>query len=195
MASVTEIILDMVKDEAVALSKIANAMMCSRPESYRRFRELNSCDTRIIDRESKSSDNANDRKKLFGMLSKLKKEGFISKRGNGTNSFWSITNDGLRKLSSFKNREKDLRSYLEYIKEETDKLIIVAFDIPERLRFHRAWLRDALKFLGFNMIQKSVWMGNIKIPEEFISDLRRKGVLEYVDIFEAGNRGTLQSLK
>jgi phenylacetic acid degradation operon negative regulatory protein len=128
------------------------------------------------------------------MLRHLNREGFISSKDREGGSSWIITAAGLEKLKSLKSKSKDLKSYLDYKKERVDKLVIVAFDIPERLRYHRAWLRDALKFLGFNLFQKSVWMGNVAIPEDFISDLKRKGIAGYVDIFEAGSKGTLNRL-
>ena len=54
-------------------------------------------------------------------------------------------------------------------------------------------LRDILRMLGFNLIHKSVWIGKVKLPERFIADLQRLGILEYVEILEVTKSGTLES--
>jgi len=45
--------------------------------------------------------------------------------------------------------------------------------------------------LGFTMLQKSLWIGSNKIPEEFIEDLKEWKIIEYVHIFEVTKKGTL----
>ena len=71
------------------------------------------------------------------------------------------------------------------------RLVIVAFDIPERVRRYRDWFRSVLENLGLTMIQKSVWMGKIKIPKALIDDLAELKLIDFVEIFEVGNEGSL----
>lgn len=74
------------------------------------------------------------------------------------------------------------------------KLKIFAYDIPEREKQKRAWLREVLRLLGFRMLQKSLWIGKSKIPEGFLQDLRKKEIMDHVHIFEISKTGTLKEL-
>ena len=55
--------------------------------------------------------------------------------------------------------------------------------------------RSALTYLEFKMIQRSVWIGKSKIPDQFLKDLRAVGLIETVEIFEVGKSGSLRYLK
>jgi len=83
----------------------------------------------------------------------------------------------------------------KYKSQSNDTLKIVIFDIPEREREKRDWLRIALKNLNFNMVQKSVWIGKAKLPKEFVQDLNRMNIFTYVEIFAVTKAGSLRSLK
>src|SRR3990167_838001 len=75
-----------------------------------------------------------------------------------------------------------------------NRLIIVIFDIPERERRKRAWLRLALKNIGLKLIQRSVWMGKVKIPKEFLDDIRELHLVNFVEIFEITKSGSLNQV-
>ena len=72
--------------------------------------------------------------------------------------------------------------------------IIVSYDIPVLFNRERDGLRNVLKVLGFKMVHKSVWVGKVKLPEQFISMLEKCGILEYVEILKVTKRGSLQSV-
>ena len=74
-------------------------------------------------------------------------------------------------------------------RDDTTKVII--FDIPEKERYKRDWIRVSLLQLGFKMLQKSVWIGKVKIPEEFINDLKFMKIHSCVHIFSAEKLGTI----
>jgi hypothetical protein len=44
------------------------------------------------------------------------------------------------------------------------------------------------------MVQKSLWLGKVKIPEEFLVDIRKLSLLDYVEIFEITKTGSLKNL-
>jgi len=44
------------------------------------------------------------------------------------------------------------------------------------------------------MIQKSVWVGKIALPEEFLRDLHRLQLISYVEIFEVTRAGSLKHI-
>src|SRR3989344_1531362 len=106
----------------------------------------------------------NDRKrKLIVFISKMKHDGLIGKLENGK---FEISKKGVDKLNKLKN-SLPVRFYE---KTEDGGPIIISFDIPERLRRKRNWLREVIKNLGFKMIHQSVWVGKGKIPSDFIID-------------------------
>ena len=63
--------------------------------------------------------------------------------------------------------------------------MIVAFDIPEREKRKRGWLRRELANLGFEMLQKSIWLGPSPVPKDFIQSLRDAELLGYIKFFRA----------
>jgi DNA-binding transcriptional regulator PaaX len=86
-----------------------------------------------------------------------------------------------------------LRQFLHFYKKIFDnKLKVIIFDIPEKERHKREWLRVSLLALGFSFLQQSVWMGKNKIPESFIVDLRDRKLLPCVEIFEINQKGTIE---
>ncbi|MFH1188379.1 MAG: CRISPR-associated endonuclease Cas2 [bacterium] len=133
------------------------------------------------------SDTARERKKqnFYCLLSKLKKEGFVEKN----ESNYTLTRLGRWKL-------KQLSLYLpfktSYKQEKDSSFKIIIFDIPEKKRYKRDWLRSVLTELGFQKLQRSVWAGKKKVPEDFINDLKEFQLLEYIDIFAVTKTGTIK---
>ena len=81
----------------------------------------------------------------------------------------------------------------QYDKGET-ALVIVSFDIPEEFRKKRDWLREVLRNLDFEMVHKSVWIGQSKIPSRMIKDLEIMDMFDYLQIFEVTKSGTLRKI-
>ena len=78
-----------------------------------------------------------------------------------------------------------------YPKEKDDSPKIVIFDIPERYKSKRNWLRSCLVNLNFKLLQKSVWLGKTKIPIAFIKDIKDLGIFSYIHIFSINKSGTI----
>lgn len=129
------------------------------------------------------------RHSFYSTLSYLKKDGMIEKAGDK----WRITPRGKEKLIALKIHKRP--EHERYKSEHDDILKIVMFDIPEKERWKRDWLRDALTMLGFRLVQKSVWAGKKRIPKEFLEDLARYNILDYVDMFTVTKSGSLRSWK
>ena len=72
--------------------------------------------------------------------------------------------------------------------------MIFAFDVPEKEKRKRGWLRTVLRRLDFTMIQKSVWVGKSKIPQEFLEDIYRFKMVDFVEIFEVSKTGSLRHI-
>lgn len=122
-----------------------------------------------------------ERQKFYNLLSRLKKDGFISK----SDSKWFITRKGKDKL---------IKAQSTYSSEEDKTFKIVAFDIPETKSADRRWLRKALRDLGFKFLQKSLWIGKVIIPMRFIDELQEHKIINNVQIFEITKKGTLAEL-
>lgn len=126
----------------------------------------------------------NFRKYLF----KLKSDGFILE--NSSKQIY-LSKKGKNKLTKFKNSfslNKDL-----YKKREGDRVVVVSYDIPIAFNRERNILRDMLQTLGFNLVHKSVWVGKVLLPEQFVTDLNKLGIIDYVEILEVTKNGTLKS--
>ncbi len=126
--------------------------------------------------------------RFYALLHKLKKQGLVDKHKAQNGNLWKITASGLSKLRMFKSRK------INYAQAEDNSFKIIVFDIPEKERNKRNWLREILKLLGFKMLQKSVWIGKKKIPEQFLTDLRKKQLLSYIHILEVSKSGTIKEL-
>ena len=125
------------------------------------------------------------------MLWKLRKQGLIEKQ----NKRWRITQKGKEHKIAILARWKIELPSRKYNPEKSEELKLVIFDVPEKERRKRVWLRYALLRLGFKRLQKSVWVGRVKIPESFLKDLNRINLLEYVEIFAITKTGSLRHVE
>ena len=106
---------------------------------------------------------------------------------------WQITHKGKKRLAGL--HEKTNRYELprrDYSKQKSKDLLIVSFDVPEQERRKRNWLRSHLIEFGLSPLQKSVWMGRVVLPEEFLRDLKKYGILPYVHVFSINQKGTIR---
>jgi phenylacetic acid degradation operon negative regulatory protein len=130
------------------------------------------------------------KKGLRDAIYSLKKDGLISRASTGE---ISITTEGRKFLSKVKKEILPIGKYVNSKEILPDKsLKIIIFDIPEKERRKRDWLRSVIKNLGFRQLQQSVWAGNNPIPEDFIEDLNEFNLLQFVEIFSVGKRGTIE---
>jgi CRISPR-associated endonuclease Cas2 len=63
-------------------------------------------------------------------------------------------------------------SFASCFKKDDPKNLIVMYDIPHNLKKERDWLRRHLVKFGYNMIQKSVWVGPSPLPKDFLRYLK-----------------------
>jgi len=139
---------------------------------------------------------ANKKKKqnFYNLLYKLREEELILRRQKGKGCFFKITSEGKKILEALKLKKMNALPPVEYKSESDNLLKIVIFDIPEKERRKRDWLRDVLKNLKFEMLQKSAWAGKIKLPQAFLEDLERLNLLSFVEIFAISRTGSLKQL-
>lgn len=131
------------------------------------------------------------RKSFHSLIYKLKKDGLVAQSGGHS---LHLTHRGKKKLEILKTRLSKSLPEKIYEKESDDKFKIVIFDIPEQQRHKRNWLRATLIGLDFIMLQKSVWFGKNKIPEDLLEDLEELELLPFVEIFEISKKGTIKPI-
>jgi DNA-binding transcriptional regulator PaaX len=119
----------------------------------------------------------------------------IEKEVRERNSIWKITKSGRAKLKALKEKSLFSPATILYRKRSDTELKIIIFDIPEMERKKRTWLRQALRTLEFNMLQRSVWVGKKKIPKEFLRDLNERDLLPYVHVFAVNKTGTIRTVQ
>ncbi|MFA6136085.1 MAG: CRISPR-associated endonuclease Cas2 [Candidatus Paceibacterota bacterium] len=122
------------------------------------------------------------------MIYRLKKDGLIEQKEG---LIIKITKKAKKLINRVSNNQSPA---LDYKKEAGNNVILIAFDVPEKFKRKRAWLRSAVKNIGFEMLQKSVWIGKIKIPKKFVEDLEKMRINEYVEILEIGKMGTIKKI-
>lgn len=144
-------------------------------------------DKRIAERDKRQMAFAN-LKQVNNVIYRLQKEGLITKRGD----LMPILNSKGRKL--MRELRGSVGAFPEpntYNFESGEKLTLIIFDIPEKQKAKRAWLRNVLKYLDYKMIQKSVWLGANKFPAEAVADFEALNLLNCVHIFSIDKSGTL----
>ncbi|MDP3093245.1 MAG: CRISPR-associated endonuclease Cas2 [bacterium] len=119
-----------------------------------------------------------NRQKYFSQLIYyLKKRGLIRINNLQSRKAIAITPMGLEKISEIKyeNSKKD--------KRRDGKWQMITFDVPEKKRRLRDLLRSNLIFLGYRMLQKSIWVCPFDVKSETEKFLREYSLDPYVKIF------------
>ncbi len=119
-------------------------------------------------------------------LSRLKKQGIVEGAGWG---LWQLTKKGREVTHS----EKEKRMAYERIRHisQSKKDTIIIFDVPEKKRKMRDYLRFELVSLGYAQLQKSVWIGGGPLPKEFMEFVREKKLIDTMHIFTIAKAGTV----
>jgi len=149
------------------------------PDSYKRIRRYQW--TGQV--EDKNDREKRERRNFANLVNYLVKQGFVEKQEKKGIKLLRLTKSGKERLG------KSICH--QYQAKPSDKTIIVIFDIPEKFKHKRNWLRQRLVEMDFKKVQNSVWMARVKLPSEFINDLRNLKMLSYVEIFSAQKIGTL----
>ena len=129
-------------------------------------------------------------RQVNNILYKLKRDGLIEGKAG---VIPILTREGKYYLEDLMG--KIYKNYLppfdKYKKHKGKGSKIIIFDIPEKYRNKRNWIRCVLRDLDYEMIQKSAWRGLNNLPTELILDLKKFDLLEYVHIFSIKEDGTM----
>ena len=135
-----------------------------------------------------------ERQRFHDLYYRLRKQGLITEVSHDGERTITMHKRGRAKLELLRNAASYAFPRPVYEKIAGKDVKIIIFDIPERERRKRAWLRAVLKHIGFTMVQKSVWVGKYAIPSEFLEDLERMRLLAYVQILAVTRSGSLHPM-
>jgi phenylacetic acid degradation operon negative regulatory protein len=115
------------------------------------------------------------------ILARLQKQGYVERN----DLMWRITEKGRIYLENRLVGRLPRYSKRDAANTAKEKNMIIIFDIPEKLRGKRNWLREELTRLGFSMLQKSVWFGPSPLPKTCVQHFKDLNVLPYIKFFRA----------
>ena len=113
---------------------------------------------------------------LSVILHRLKAKGLVRKEGNE----YRPTRKGrffLKKVSE--TLEKNSRAW-------DGKWRLITFDIPEKFRKERNWLRHSLQTAQYKMLHRSVFVGKFPLDEDLYKSIYRKKLDGYMRILTVG---------
>lgn len=119
------------------------------------------------------------------ILARLQAQGLVECRRRGRQTYWRLTTAG---------RGVTARQTPAAPPQIDGKTRLVCFDIPERERAKRRWLRGELIALGYRPLQKSVWIGDAPLPQDFMASLDTLDLRGAVHVLMVASQGTLTEL-
>lgn len=127
---------------------------------------------------------------FYTKLNQFKRNGLIEKGTLGEDTSWQISKKG----KDFLNKKRDkFNAYLTA--PISPRMKIVSYDIPEKYRRGRGWLRSVLKLMDYEMVHQSVWIGRKVLPKDFFEVIANEGLEEYLKIFEVTKSGSLNPVR
>lgn len=125
---------------------------------------------------------------LSSILSRLKRQGLVSWNGSLRDARWQLTRRGKAFLQKTNAASKPIPDL-----PPTDGIVrIVTFDVPEKQRGKRNWLRTALISCDYQALQKSVYSGTRPLPAQIIREIDDLGLAQFVHIAGISKTGTLE---
>ena len=118
---------------------------------------------------------------FHSILQRLQKQKLVARNIEG----WYITDLGKKFIHKVNYNTRPV------LLPEDGVIRLVIFDIPERDRKKRLWLRIELASCGYEILQKSVWLGRRPLPQYFLEALEELSLRKFVHIVSVERAGTL----
>lgn len=109
-------------------------------------------------------------------LSRLHKNGYLNNSAVG----WSITQKGRK----YPQNTRALDYIASPFNKDSPSSMIISFDIPEKDRAKRHWLRNQIKIFGYKMLQQSLWIGPSPLPSLFLKRLEDLNIRKSIKTFK-----------
>ena len=119
-------------------------------------------------------------------LSRLKKQGMVENEGRGV---WGLTKKGMALAFGAENKKKEYERARGSSRSRKDTIVI--FDVPEDRKKMRDYLRSELVALGYEQLQKSVWIGGGPLPTAFMEFVRERRLVDTMHVFTIAKKGTV----
>ncbi len=152
---------------------------------------------RIEDRQSLAGQQLvmlrENKKRCRALIKRLEQQGLIEHVQKRGKIFINITERGTSRLARIQER-KTIKEAPMTAQAKNARWIIIVFDIPEKKRCKRDWIRRTLNTMGFTMIQRSVWMGQTILPKAFVENITKQDIAPYVEILEVTREGSVDRL-
>lgn len=135
-----------------------------------------------------------DRQQFYHTLNHLKRQGLVVSKSGKEGSRWVLTQRGQDRYKTHRQLRNDPFSISSSVfsKPEGAGITIVSYDIPEKERRKRTWIRTCLVEMGCERIQQSVWVAHGTIDEDFLHALRERDLLGSVHVFAVTKQGTIK---
>ena len=185
------VVLGILKEGALTTAEIfTNALLAPFRISYRGVPALlHNKEISLRNVLTTLKENRKERRRFYGLLVNLKRDGLIVATHDAKEVGWSLSQKGIRELAKLQQQPE-----IRYPKHTSQSVIVISYDIPEKYRVTRGWLRSILKLLDFKMLHQSVWIGKTEIPESLLTDLRERKISTFVHIFTVGKEGSLTQM-
>ena len=127
------------------------------------------------------------RQSVVNTLQQLKKEKLIRTGSDAV----MLSPQGRAYLQKQSDR---LHFFTSPFQKNSPKNLLVLFDIPENKKVEREWFRKQLREFGYEMIQKSVWLGPSPLPAEFVKYVHAIGLADTIKTFKLASNQHIPSL-
>lgn len=185
--------LEIIGEFAYTTAEFVEVFLASSKGNYLKLRHFKQRSPNAITEKLRSG--AEEKQRFYELLFRLQKNNLITKMEEKEKKIWKITKKGKEKLIKLKTKSIiSLPNNKNYKIQPSAEIIIISFDIPEKEKYKRDWLRSVLINLGFKLLQKSVWIGKVKIPTELIDDFKKFNLFSYLEIFAVSKTGTIKQL-
>jgi CRISPR-associated endonuclease Cas2 len=104
-------------------------------------------------------------------LWRLQKQGFVEKK----NANYIMTGKGKQLMDYIQKRKESLHNKWD------GKYRVVIFDIPEKEKDFRNWLRQELYILNYERLQKSVFVSKHSLSPDIIKEIKHKKMGNFVN--------------
>jgi DNA-binding transcriptional regulator PaaX len=111
-------------------------------------------------------------KNIRVVLWRLEKKGMIERKNDG----FVVSPIGKKHIES---RQQP--------KQWDKKWRIITFDVPEPKRTDRIWLRTQFLQIGYETVQRSIFIGKNPIPQFIMEEIYKRKILPYIQVIVVGN--------
>lgn len=119
------------------------------------------------------------------VLSRMTTKGWLRAERRGRRSYYALSERGRRLLE-----EGEARIYRpEHAAEWDGRWVLLAYSIPEELRWARDRLRERLLWLGFGSLGNGLWISPYDVVDRVGEIGEELGVMAHLEVFRSEHRG------